>query len=205
MAHAAPRLSVEGVEKAFPGVLALKGVSLNVPPGEVHALLGENGAGKSTLGKIIGGVYAPDRGRILLDGRELETIDEAAAGALGIGIVHQEGSLVPQLSIAENIFAGRQPTSRFGVVDRAAMYRRARELLADLAVDLDPATAVRHISAAQAQVVEIAKALSRELRLLVLDEPTSALTQTETDRLFTIVRRPRGQWRFDHLRLSSPR
>ena len=185
---APPRLSVRDCSKGFPGVQALSDVSLTVLPGEIHALLGENGAGKSTLGKIIGGVYARDRGVVELDGEPLEGLDEAAAGRLGIAIVHQEGSLVPQLSIAENIFAGRQPVGRFGVVDRREMVRRSGELLGRLGVALDPRTPVRHLSTAQAQVVEIAKALSRELRLLILDEPTSALTLTETERLFEIVR-----------------
>jgi ribose transport system ATP-binding protein/rhamnose transport system ATP-binding protein len=184
-----PRLVVRDVTKAFPGVQALAGVSLTVGAGEVHALLGENGAGKSTLGKIIGGVYARDAGEIELDGRPLGNIDEAEAGKLGIAVVHQEGSLVPQLSIAENIFAGRQPTGFLGTVDRRAMAKRTSELLADLGVPLDPFLPVRALSAAQAQVIEIAKALSRDLRLLILDEPTSALTLTETERLFAIVRR----------------
>ena len=161
-----PRLEVRDCQKHFPGVQALSGVSLTVMPGEIHALLGENGAGKSTLGKIIGGVYAQDAGEILLDGTRLENIDEAAAGQLGIAIVHQEGSLVQQLSIAENIFAGRQPTGFLGMVDRKEMYRRTEKLMKDLGVALDPAAAVRTLSAAQAQVVEIAKALSRDLRLL---------------------------------------
>jgi ribose transport system ATP-binding protein/rhamnose transport system ATP-binding protein len=187
--EAAARLTVRDCHKAFPGVLALNGVSLTVMPGEIHALLGENGAGKSTLGKIVGGVYAKDSGEIRLDGALIEGIDEASAGPLGIAVVHQEGSLVPQLSIAENIFAGRQPTKAFGMVDRKVMVRRAEALLRDLGVALDPAMPVRALSAAQAQVIEIAKALSRELKLLVLDEPTSALTLTETARLFTLVRR----------------
>jgi ABC-type sugar transport system ATPase subunit len=170
-------------------VLALGGVSLRVAPGEIHALLGENGAGKSTLGKIVGGVYAADAGTVLLDGASIAGIDEAEAGRLGVGVVHQEGSLVPQLSIAENVFAGRQPTGLFGAVNRRAMRARTAAILEQLGVALDPATPVRDLSPAQAQVVEIAKALSQELRLLILDEPTAALTLTETERLFAIVRR----------------
>lgn len=192
MTSAVPRLQVEDVRKSFPGVLALKGVSMTVQPGEIHALLGENGAGKSTLGKVIGGVYTAEDGRILLDDVPLGRIDEAAAGALGIGIVHQEGSLVPQLSIAENIFAGRQPTRWPGRIDRSLMRRRAAALLDELGVRLDPAQPVGQLSTAQAQVVEIAKALSRDLKLLILDEPTSALTSTETKRLFDVVRRLRS-------------
>ncbi len=187
-----PRLLACDVRKSFPGVLALKGVSLDVRAGEVHALLGENGAGKSTFGKIVAGVYPTFDGRITFDGMPLENMDESKVGALGIGIVHQEGSLVPQLSIAENIFAGRQPAGFLGRIDQAAMRRRARLLLEELGVVLDPRLAVRHLSTAQAQVVEIAKALSRDLKLLILDEPTSALTQAETQRLFVIVRRLRA-------------
>ncbi|WDR03555.1 sugar ABC transporter ATP-binding protein [Devosia algicola] len=182
------RLKVSGCSKGFPGVQALTEVSLTVGAGEIHALLGENGAGKSTLGKIIAGVYHWDAGAIEFDGIALDRLDETSAGALGIGIVHQEGSLVGQLSIAENIFAGRQPIGRFNVVDRREMVRRTRELLNQLGVSLDPWTPVRALSTAQAQIVEIAKALSRDLKLLILDEPTSALTLTETARLFDLVR-----------------
>lgn len=184
-----PRLSAQGVCKAFPGVQALLDVTLEVMPGEVHALLGENGAGKSTLGKIIAGVYAADKGEIQLDGTLLGRLDEAAARARGIGIVHQEGSLVPQLSVAENVFAGHAPAGFMGRVDRRAMDARARSLLDDLGLPLDPRARLARLSPAQAQVVEIAKALSRDLRLLILDEPTAALTLTETDRLFTVVER----------------
>jgi ABC-type sugar transport system ATPase subunit len=183
------RISVRGCTKSFPGVQALADVSLTVMTGEIHALLGENGAGKSTLGKIIGGVYRRDAGEVLLDGQPLNDIDEAQAGLLGIAIVHQEGSLVPQLTVAENIFAGRQPTGFFNVVDRKEMRRRTVALMQDLGVAIDPSAAVRSLSAAQAQVVEIAKALSRELKLLILDEPTAALTLTETAHLFVLVRR----------------
>ncbi len=183
------RLCVRGVSKSYPGVRALDDVSLEVAAGEVHALLGENGAGKSTLGKILAGVVARDAGEILLDGQTLGQLDEAAAAALGIGIVHQEGSLVPQLSVAENVFAGRQPTRWLGQVDRAAMNRRTIALMGELGLPLDPRIRVGQLSAAQAQVVEIAKALSRELRLLILDEPTAALTLTETERLFAVIRR----------------
>jgi ABC-type sugar transport system ATPase subunit len=183
-----PRLELRGVSKTFPGVKALDRVTLDVRAGEIHAWLGENGAGKSTLGKIIAGVYARDEGEVLLDGAPLGDIDEAQAGLLGVGIVHQEGSLAPTLSIADNIFAGRQPTRGFGRIDSKRMAREARDLLAQLGSDLDPAARVDSLSSAQAQIVEIAKALSRDLRLLILDEPTAALTLTETERLFEVLR-----------------
>ena len=185
----APRLQVSRLSKSFPGVRALEDVSMSVEPGEIRALLGENGAGKSTLGKIVAGVYQRSGGSVQLDGRELAEVDEKAAGNLGIGIVHQEGSLVPQLSVAENIFAGRQPTGWLGQVDVRLMRERARALIAQLGVGIDPAMKVARLSPAQAQIVEIAKALSRDLKLLILDEPTAALTLTETERLFEIVRR----------------
>lgn len=186
-----PRIEVRNCRKSFPGVLALDDVSFETLPGEIHALLGENGAGKSTLGKVIGGIYQMDSGEVLLDGEKLERLDEVTAGKLGIGIVHQEGSLVPQLSVAENIFAGRQPTGFLGAIDRRKMHRLTSKLMEDLGVSLDSAAIVETLSAAQAQVVEVAKAISRDLRLLILDEPTSALTGSETERLFDMLRRLR--------------
>ncbi|MFI0844949.1 sugar ABC transporter ATP-binding protein [Mesorhizobium sp. IMUNJ 23232] len=188
----AARLEIRNVSKTFPGVRALDDVSMSVEPGEIRALLGENGAGKSTLGKIIAGVYSRSQGIVVIDGQEIEGVDEKAAGELGIGIVHQEGSLVPQLSVAENIFAGRQPTRWLGQVDRRAMREQARALIAELGVVIDPAVKVASLSPAQAQIVEIAKALSRDLRILILDEPTAALTLTETEKLFEVVRKLAG-------------
>lgn len=188
----APRLEVRNLSKSFPGVRALDDVSMSVEPGEIRALLGENGAGKSTLGKIVAGVYVRDAGSVLIDGVEVGSFDEKAAGELGIGIVHQEGSLVPQLSVAENIFAGRQPTTWLGQVDVRAMRERARALIGQLGVEIDPARKIADLSPAQTQIVEIAKALSRDLRILILDEPTAALTLTETEMLFGVVRRLAG-------------
>ena len=188
----APRLEVQGLCKVFPGVRALDDVSLSVEPGEIRALLGENGAGKSTLGKIVAGVYARSGGSVRIDGVEVGELDEASAGERGIGIVHQEGSMVPQLSVAENIFAGRQPTKWLGQVDRRVMRDKAAALIAQLGVAIDPASRIADLSPAQAQIVEIAKALSRDLRILILDEPTAALTLTETEKLFDVVRRLAG-------------
>lgn len=185
----APRLQVTNLSKMFPGVRALDAVSMTVEPGEIRALLGENGAGKSTLGKIVAGVYPPSEGILAIDGVEIADLDEKSAGERGIGIVYQEGSLVPHLSIAENIFAGRQPTGWLGQVNVRAMRVRAAKLIAELGVALDPAQKVASLSTAQAQIVEIAKALSRDLRILILDEPTAALTLTETEKMFGVVRR----------------
>ena len=183
------RLRVEGLFKSFPGVQALVDVSLVVEPGEIHALLGENGAGKSTLGKIVAGVYLRDSGLIEVDGKEIGALTEARAAQIGIGIVHQEGSLVPTLSIADNVFAGRQPTKWFGQIDARKIVARTAALLAQLGVDLDPRMKVSELSSAQMQAVEICKVLSQDLKLLILDEPTAALTLTETDRLFEILKR----------------
>lgn len=188
-----PRLRLENISKSFPGVQALRNVSLEVRPGEVHALLGENGAGKSTLVNIISGALPSDGGAAELDGVSLAGINEADAGALGIGVVHQEGSLVQQLSVAENIFAGRQPVNRFGLVQQRQMRQSAQKLLRQLGVELDPNLLVGSISPAEAQAVEIAKALSRDLRLLILDEPTAALTLTESERLFELIRALAGR------------
>ncbi|MBA3325497.1 MAG: sugar ABC transporter ATP-binding protein [Rhodobacteraceae bacterium] len=185
----APRLEINKLAKTFPGVRALDDVSLTVDAGEIRALLGENGAGKSTLGKIVAGVYARDSGAVLVDGAEIGEIDEREAGRLGIGIVHQEGSLFPHLSVAENIFAGRQPTGFLGQVDVRDMRSRSAALIEQLGVSIDPRLKVAALSPAQAQIVEIAKALSRDLRILILDEPTAALTLTETEKLFDVVRR----------------
>ena len=186
---AAPRLSLLGVSKSFPGVQALADVSLELAAGEIHALVGENGAGKSTLMKIIAGVETPDEGTLTLDGQALDALDERAAVAAGIGMVHQERSLVPTLSVAENVFAGRQPLrrSRLGI-DWREMRARTRALLDQLESDIDPAAAVATLSPAEQQMVEIAKALSYDLRVLILDEPTAALSLAETRYLFDVTR-----------------
>ena len=177
---AAPRLDISEVSKTFPGLRALDAVSVRIEAGEIHALLGENGAGKSTLGKIIAGVYRADGGAVKLDGTDLIDIDERDAGKLGIAIVHQEGSLVGKLSVAENVFAGRQPTRWPGRIDRGLMNRQAADLIARPGVAIDPRRRVADLSPAEAPVVEIAKCLSLDLRVLILDEPTAALTLTET-------------------------
>ena len=184
-----PRLAIESVSKGFPGVQALSNVSLQVWPGEVHALVGENGAGKSTLMRLIAGVDAPDAGSLYLDGVSLKGLDEHGAGKRGIGMVHQERSLVAGLSVAENVFAARQPTTRLGGINWTRMYRLTQEILRDLQVDLDPRRLVGDLSPAQQQMVENAKGLTYALCLLILDEPTAALTIPETKHLFEVIRR----------------
>ncbi|WP_206105518.1 sugar ABC transporter ATP-binding protein [Paenibacillus thalictri] len=163
-------------------------VSFELQPGEVHALCGENGAGKSTLMRIIAGVEHPDDGELSLDGVPITHFDEHKANVLGIGMVHQERSLVPGLSIAENIFAARQPLNRFGLIDKKKMNQRGAELLSALKLEVDPTRLVSTLSPAQQQMVEIAKALSHDLKLLILDEPSAALTIAETEDLFEVIR-----------------
>ncbi len=183
-----PALRMRGIRKAFPGVVALDGVDLEVQKGEVHVLLGENGAGKSTLMKVLSGAIRSDAGAIELDGQAVEIRDPAHAQALGIQIIYQEFNLVPQLSAAENISLGREPTVGFGVVDRARLQRDAARRLEELGVSIDPARPVQELGVAQQQMVEVAKALSGEARVLIMDEPTSALTATEIDALFAVIR-----------------
>ncbi|MEZ5832409.1 MAG: ATP-binding cassette domain-containing protein, partial [Dongiaceae bacterium] len=160
---ARPRLTVEHVTKTFPGVRAVDDVSFDVRRGEVMALIGENGAGKSTLMHLVAGVYRPDSGTIELDGASITNLNEQGAAEAGIAMVYQERSLVGALSVAENVFAGRQPVNRLGVIRRAPMFNEARRLLAELEVEIDPRTSVSDLSPGQQQMVEIAKGLSHDL------------------------------------------
>jgi ABC-type sugar transport system ATPase subunit len=183
-------LEARDIVKTFPGVRALDGVHLRVRPGETHAVVGENGAGKSTLMLTLTGVHRPDQGTILLDGHPVTFSSPQDAVRHGISIVFQELSLVPALSVAENIFANRQPVRRSGAIDFPLLNRRARELLALFDLQgLDPATPVRALAPATQQVVEILKAISTEPKVLILDEPTSSLTDLEARRLFENLRR----------------
>jgi ribose transport system ATP-binding protein len=178
---------MEGVRKTFPGVVALDGVDFDLRTGEVHVLLGENGAGKSTLIKMLSGAYRPDGGRIFVDDTEARIHGAQDAERLGIATIYQEFNLVPDLSVAENIFLGRQPR-RYGFIDRKKMQADAAELLARVGVDVDPRAQVRELGIARLQMVEIAKALSLDARILIMDEPTAVLTTEEVDKLFRIVR-----------------
>src|SRR5699024_6846248 len=180
-------LALAGVSKRFGGVLALDRVDLTVRAGTVHALLGENGAGKSTLIKMIAGVHEPDSGSITVDGRQVRIRDTATAEALGIATIHQELNLVPTMSVAENITLGRTPR-RFGLVNRKEMRRIAQQALDRVGLRIDLDAQVGTLGIAVQQLIEIAKALSVEARVLVLDEPTAALTGTETEQLFRIMR-----------------
>ena len=184
------QLQIEAVSKSFPGVRALDGVSLELRPGEIHALMGENGAGKSTLIKIITGLYRPDSGRVLLDGRPVEFASPRDALAAGISAVHQERNLIPRFSVGENILLERLPT-RSGLVDRATIDQEARRFLDLLDRGIDTRVEVRTLSVAQMQIVEIAKALSLEAKILLMDEPTASITEHETGALFKLLRRLR--------------
>lgn len=183
------RLQLSGISKFFPGVRALNKVDLSVRKGEVHALCGENGAGKSTLMNILTGTHRPDEGKIMLDGREVNILNQQQAKALGIAIVHQERSLVGNLNVAENIFAGHQPRKAFGFIDFKKLYAQTLELLNTLQLsEIGPKTPVDQLSPGQQQMVEIAKALSQQPQILVLDEPSASITETEVQLLFNIVR-----------------
>jgi ribose transport system ATP-binding protein len=180
-------LRLNNVGKRFPGVIALQNVSFDVRAGEVHAICGENGAGKSTLMKIVSGQYQPDEGSIILDGQEQHFASTLDAQAAGIAIIHQELNLVPHLSIAENIFLAREP-KRGIFIDRTRLAADAKSALERIGLSLKPRTIVGSLSVAQQQMIEIAKALSLNARLLIMDEPTSSLTESETVHLFRIIK-----------------
>jgi rhamnose transport system ATP-binding protein len=191
---AAPLLEVRDIEKTFPGVRALSGVSFEVRAGEVHALLGENGAGKSTLIKIISGVYEPDGGSILIGGRETRFSSPEDAKRAGVATIYQELLLFPELTVAENIFLGHAPRAGMGRIDWRAMRARAEALLASLEIDdLAANQVVGALSVGNRQRVEILRALSHDARILIMDEPTAALTESDVTRLFDIVRRLRAR------------
>ena len=182
-----PLLAMEHASKSFGAVRALEDVSLELYAGETHALVGENGAGKSTLVKILAGVHWPDDGVLRINGRELVLSSPAAARDAGIAVIYQEPTLFPDLTVAENVFMGRQPLRRARRVDTKRMHRRVVELLTPLGVRLDPERIARGLSIADQQIVEIAKALSLEARVIVMDEPTAALSAYEVQRLFRVV------------------
>lgn len=179
---------MEGISKSFPGVKALDNVSFSVNVGEVHGLVGENGAGKSTLMKIMSGVYSADEGKIFIDDLEVNIGNVKDAQELGVSIIFQELNLCPHLTVADNIFIGRPPV-RSGLIQDRSMVKDAQKILDDLGIDISARTVVRNLSIAQQQMVEIAKAISTNSRILVLDEPTAALSENEIQQLFVIIRR----------------
>ncbi|MCP9965392.1 sugar ABC transporter ATP-binding protein [Actinomadura madurae] len=190
---APPTLALVNVSKSFGAVRALQGVTLELHAGEVHALAGENGAGKSTVVKTFAGVHRPDAGEVRVDGAAVAFGGPADAQAAGVAVIYQEPTLFPDLSVAENIFMGRQPRGALGRIDRRAMHAEAARLFGRLGVALDPQQPARGLSIADQQVVEIAKAISRDARVLIMDEPTAALTGQEVARLFTVTRTLRDQ------------
>ncbi len=187
-------VTMTGVSKSFPGVRALHMARLELRAGEVHALMGENGAGKSTLMKILAGVYTADEGEILLDGKPVEIGSPRRAQELGIGIIHQELNLMPDLTAAQNIFIGREP-KKFGglLLDESKLNADAEKIFATMHLKLGPRTEVSRLSIARQQMVEIAKALSHRSRVLIMDEPTAALNDAEINELFTIIRRLKAE------------
>src|SRR3954468_5495096 len=189
----APILELRGISKRFPGVVALDDVNFDLYPGEVHILVGENGAGKSTLVKILSGIYQPDAGEILFHGQPVTLPDPHAAQKLGISTVHQELNLVPHLDVGRNMYLGREPLRPGGVIDWPKLYRNAAQQLAALGMTFDPHTQVRRLGVALQQMTEIAKALVAEARVLILDEPTAAITAEEANQLFRIVDALRDQ------------
>jgi ribose transport system ATP-binding protein len=184
---ATPVLEMRGITKRFNGVAALQNVNLTIYPGEVHALMGENGAGKSTLMKILAGAYIADEGEIFIDGRPANITDPSAARRAGINLIYQELNVAPNLTVAENIFMGSE-LRRGQILDRGAMQTRATEVLQLLGASFTPSTLVSSLSIAEQQQVEIARALKDNSRILVMDEPTAALSDRETERLFEVIR-----------------
>src|SRR5437764_9807021 len=207
-------VEMDGISKDFPGVQALRSCRFELRRGEIHALVGENGAGKSTLMKILAGVYHRDAGRIRLGGADVDIPTPRAAQQLGISIIHQELSLMPHLTAAQNIFIGREPRGRIPfAIDEGKLNEQARALFKSLNLKVDPQAKVRKLSVAQQQMVEIAKALSYSAQVLIMDEPTATLTDTEIDELFRIIRAVRANGvgvvhishRLEELKLISDR
>jgi rhamnose transport system ATP-binding protein len=181
-------LSLTGAAKTFGPVIALADGTVEIRSGEIHALVGENGAGKSTLVKILAGLYHPDAGEFLVDGSPVAFRSVADSKAAGISVIYQEPTLFPDLTVAENIFIGRQPKGRAGLISRAAMRRQARELFTRLGVPIDPDRVAEGLSIADQQIIEIAKAISLDAKVLIMDEPTAALSGVEVERLFSVAR-----------------
>jgi methyl-galactoside transport system ATP-binding protein/inositol transport system ATP-binding protein len=182
-------LRMVNIDKSFPGVQALKSVNLNVGYGEVHALVGENGAGKSTLMKCLIGIYSPNGGEIYFDGKKIENYTTAQALQMGISMIHQELSPILYRPIMENLWLGREPVNKFGFVDHKQMYKQSLDVLKEIELDEDPRTLMANLTVAKMQMVEIAKAISYNAKLIIMDEPSSALTEHEEEQLFKIIRK----------------
>ena len=188
-------LELEDMCKEFPGVKALDHVQLKVKPGEVHALMGENGAGKSTLMKCIIGMYQPTSGKIRFNGAQIENYDVIKALEIGISMIHQELSPVLEKSVMENIWLGREPKNRIGLIDHKKMYAQTKEVLARINLDVNPKTLMKELTVANIQMIEIAKAISYDAKVIIMDEPTSSLTELEINRLYEIIRQLKAEHR----------
>ena len=184
-------LEMSGISKSFPGVKALDKVNLRIRPNSVHALMGENGAGKSTLMKCLFGIYKKDEGEIKLEGKEISFLNSKDALEHGVSMVHQELNQVIQRNVMDNIWLGRYPT-KHGLVDEEKMYKDTKKIFDDLDIDVDPRAKVATLSVSQMQMLEIAKAVSYNSKVLILDEPTSSLTENEVHHLFRIVKKLQG-------------
>lgn len=185
-------LEIKNIRKEFPGVVALDDVSLNLKRGEIHALVGENGAGKSTLMKILAGIYIKDKGEILFDGEPFEAKHPMDALLKGISMVHQELDLVPDMTVEENVFCGRENTKGL-FIDKKGMLDKTRQVFEELGIDIDPKTRIRQLSTAQQQMVAIARAMAFGADVIIMDEPTSAITDREIEKLFEVIRKLRDQ------------
>jgi inositol transport system ATP-binding protein len=192
-------LEMKGIRKTFPGVVALDDVDLEVRPGTVHALMGENGAGKSTLMKVLIGMYAEDSGTITFDGQQVKIPDTKTGLGMGISMIHQELAPVPEMTVAENIYLGREPRNALGLVGRRQMVVDAQAVLDEWGIKIDPRAQLKHLSVAQQQMVEIAKAVSYDAKLVIMDEPTSAITEREVAHLHEMIKQAHGARRRDHL------
>ena len=179
-------MEARGITKVFPGVLALDKVDFELKAGETHILLGENGAGKSTLMKVLSGAYAPDQGEVYIDGQKVKVFDPRVAQRMGVNIIYQEFNLIPYMNVAQNIFLGRFPR-RYGLIDHRKMHGDAAALLASLNMNVDTHTLIANLTTAEQQMVEVAKALSIQSKILIMDEPTSALSERETEQLFATI------------------
>lgn len=188
-----PVLALDGITKTFPGVKALSEVSLKLYPGHVTALVGENGAGKSTVVKILTGIYQPDGGSILVDGQPTHFLAAQAAADAGITAIHQETVLFDELSVAENIFLGHAPRGKFGLIDWAEMERRSTEILESIGAEIDPSTKLRDLGIANKHLVAISRALSIDARVVIMDEPTAALSHKEIEELYELVEKLKAQ------------
>lgn len=194
MQHSTPYLSFRGISKTFPGVKALSDITFDCYAGQVHALMGENGAGKSTLLKILSGNYAPTGGTLAIKGEEVVFSDTTAALNAGVAIIYQELHLVPEMTVAENIYLGQLP-QKGGIVNRSLLNYEAGLQLQHLGLDIDPQTPLKYLSIGQWQMVEIAKALARNAKVIAFDEPTSSLSAREIDNLFRVIRELRKEGR----------